>query len=84
MFADVYAWSGTAGARFSSVTFVSRCGWIMSFHEAAIVDGASKWRRGIWHIDLVAIRSLTMLVLILNLGSVDQLGYEKVLRCRIR
>ena len=80
MFADVYAWSGTwQGLGFSSVMFVSAlAGGDYELHEAAIVDGASKWRR-IWHIDLVAIRSLIMLVLILNLGSVINVGYEKVL-----
>ena len=80
MFADVYAWSGTwQGLGFSSVMFVSALAGVdYELHEAAIVDGASKWRR-IWHIDLVAIRSLIMLVLILNLGSVINVGYEKVL-----
>ena len=76
----MYAWSGTwQGLGFSSVMFVSALAGVdYELHEAAIVDGASKWRR-IWHIDLVAIRSLIMLVLILNLGSVINVGYEKVL-----
>lgn len=80
LFDDVYAWSGIwQSLGFSSVIYVSALAGVdYQLHEAAIVDGASKWRR-IWHIDLVEIRGLIVLVLILNLGSIINVGYEKVL-----
>jgi putative aldouronate transport system permease protein len=47
-------------------------------HEAAIVDGASKIRR-IWHVDIPGIMQTAVLVLILNMGSFLDTGFEKVL-----
>jgi multiple sugar transport system permease protein/putative aldouronate transport system permease protein len=47
-------------------------------HEAAVVDGASRLRR-IWHIDLPTIRPVAVVLLILNLGSILSVGFEKVL-----
>lgn len=46
-------------------------------HEAARVDGASRLRR-IWHINLPGIRSTIVILLILNVGSVMSVGFEKV------
>ncbi|MFD0959995.1 ABC transporter permease [Paenibacillus chungangensis] len=46
-------------------------------HEAARVDGASRLRR-IWHINLPGIRSTIIILLILNVGSVMSVGFEKV------
>ena len=49
-----------------------------SLHEAAMVDGASKIKR-IWHIDLPGIMPTITILLILNVGSLMNVGYEKVL-----
>lgn len=46
-------------------------------YEAAIVDGANRWRR-IWHITLPAIRSTFVILLILRLGSVLDSGFEQL------
>ncbi len=46
-------------------------------HEAAVVDGASKLRR-IWHIDIPAIMPTIMILLILNVGNMMSVGFEKV------
>ncbi|MFC5402671.1 ABC transporter permease [Cohnella soli] len=46
-------------------------------HEAAIVDGASKLRR-IWHIDIPGIVPVAMILLILSLGNLIGVGFEKV------
>lgn len=48
-----------------------------SLYEAAVVDGASKWRQ-IWHITLPSIRSTIILLLILRLGSVLDVGFEQI------
>lgn len=47
-------------------------------HEAAIMDGASRVRR-IWHINLPAIVPTIIILLILNMGSVLSVGFEKIL-----
>ena len=46
--------------------------------EAAKVDGASKLKR-IWHIDLPTIRPTIIILLIMSMGSVLSLGYERIL-----
>ena len=46
--------------------------------EAATMDGASKLKR-IWHIDLPTIRPTIIVLLIMNLGKMLNLGYEKIL-----
>lgn len=47
-------------------------------HEAAIVDGASRFQR-IWHINIPAIVPTMIILLIMNVGSIMALGFEKVL-----
>lgn len=49
-----------------------------ALHEAAIVDGASRLQR-IWHIDLPAIVPTMVILLILNVGNLFSMGYEKIL-----
>ncbi|NLH90738.1 MAG: ABC transporter permease subunit, partial [Treponema sp.] len=46
-------------------------------HEAAIVDGCSKFQR-IWYIDLPQIKPTIIIMLILNMGYVMSIGFEKV------
>jgi len=47
-------------------------------YEAAVVDGAGRWRQ-IWHITLPAIRPTILILLILRLGSMADVGFEQVL-----
>lgn len=46
-------------------------------YEAAIVDGASRWRQ-IWHITLPGIRGTIVILLILRLGNVLDSGFEQI------
>lgn len=48
-----------------------------TLYEAAVVDGASKWRR-LWHITLPGIRSMIVLLLVLRLGTVLNTGFEQI------
>lgn len=48
-----------------------------SLYEAAIVDGASKWRQ-IWHITLPGIRTVILLMLILRLSHILDAGFDQV------
>ena len=79
-FRHLYVWSGawqTMG--FSAIIYLAALTSVApELHEAAIVDGASRLRR-IWHIDLPAIRPVAVILLILNIGSIMSVGFEKVL-----
>lgn len=46
-------------------------------HEAAVVDGASKFKR-VLNIDLPGIMPTIMILLILNLGNFMSIGFEKI------
>ncbi|WP_234489890.1 MULTISPECIES: ABC transporter permease [Paenibacillus] len=47
-------------------------------YEAAVVDGASRWRQ-VWHITLPALKSTVTILFILRLGQVLDLGFEHIL-----
>jgi putative aldouronate transport system permease protein len=46
-------------------------------YEAAIVDGAGRWRQ-MWHVTLPAIRNTIFILLILRLGHVLDVGFEHI------
>lgn len=79
-FRHIYVWSGIwQGTGFSSVIYIAALAGVdPSLHEAATVDGANRFRR-VWHVDLPGIRSTIIILLILSVGSVMSVGYEKVL-----
>ena len=79
-FANIYVWSGIwQSMGYSSIIYIAALSGIdPSLHEAAVVDGASKLRR-VWHIDLPGIIPTITILLILNVGSLMNIGYEKVL-----
>ncbi|MBD1381870.1 ABC transporter permease [Metabacillus arenae] len=47
-------------------------------HEAAIVDGATRFQR-IWHINIPAIVPTMIILLIMNVGNIMAMGFEKIL-----
>jgi putative aldouronate transport system permease protein len=48
-----------------------------NLYEAAVIDGANRWRL-IWHITLPSIRSVIVILLIIRLGNVLDLGFEQI------
>jgi putative aldouronate transport system permease protein len=48
-----------------------------SLYEAAIMDGAGRWRQ-IWHITLPALRGTIVILLIIRLGHVMDTGFEQI------
>lgn len=46
-------------------------------YEAAIVDGANRWRQT-WHITLPSIRSTVVILLILRMGNIMDNGFEQI------
>ena len=47
-------------------------------YEAAVIDGANRWHK-IWHISLPSIAPTISILLILRMGSMLSVGYEKIL-----
>lgn len=80
LFKSLYVWSGVwQGMGFSSIIYIAALAGVdPSLHEAAVIDGATKLQR-IWNIDLPCIAPTIMINLILNVGSIMNVGYEKVL-----
>lgn len=76
VFVSSEVWQTTG---FSAIVFLAALTAIdPQLHEAAIVDGASKFQR-ILHIDIPGIMPVIMIMLILEIGSFVTLGYQKVL-----
>lgn len=78
-FKSIYVWSGVwQGMGWSSIIYLAALAGIdPSLHEAARVDGASRLRR-IWHINLPGIMPTVVILLILNVGQVMSVGFEKI------
>lgn len=78
-FRPVYVISGSwQSFGFNSIIFVAAImGISPDLHEAMRVDGANK-RQLIWHLILPSIRPTIILLLIMSLGNMMSVGFEKV------
>lgn len=78
-FKDIYVWSGVwQGAGWSAIIYISALSGVdQQMHEAAIIDGASKIQR-IRHIDLPSIKGTIVMLLIMRMGTLMSVGFEKV------
>jgi putative aldouronate transport system permease protein len=79
MWRHIYVWTGVwQSMGWSSVVyFAALSGVNPEYHEAAIVDGATKLQR-IIHIDLPTILPVAVMLLILAFGNLLSIGFEKV------
>ena len=78
-FKSIYVWSGVwQSMGYSSIIYISALSGVdPALHEAAIMDGATKVQR-IIHIDLPSIKSTIIMLFILQMGSLMNVGFEKV------
>lgn len=78
-FKTIYVFSGTwQHMGWSSIIYLAALAGIdPQLHEAAKVDGASRLRR-IWHINLPGIMPTIVILLILNVGRLLSVGFEKI------
>ena len=78
-FSHMYVWSGIwQGAGWSSIIYIAALAGVdPSLHEAAMIDGANRFKR-VLHIDIPGIMPTMATVLIMNCGSVMNVAYEKV------
>ncbi|MCJ8008237.1 ABC transporter permease [Lederbergia wuyishanensis] len=79
-FKSIYVWSGIwQSVGFSCIIYLAALSSISpALHEAAVIDGASKLQR-IWHIDIPGILPITIILLILDMGNILNVGFEKAL-----
>lgn len=78
-FPHMYVWSGVwQSVGWNSVIYFAALSAVSEdLHDAAIVDGASKWQR-ILHIDLPTIMPTITIMLVLQIGQLMNVGFEKV------
>ena len=79
MFKSVYVLSGVwQSTGWSSIIYMAALAGIdPQLHEAAVMDGAGRLRR-IWHINLPGILPTAVILLIMNCGSLLNVGFEKI------
>ncbi len=80
LFQSIYVWSGVWQMMgFSCIIYLAALAGIdPALHESAVIDGASKLRR-MWHVDLPGIMPIAVILLIINMGHLLDVGYEKIL-----
>lgn len=78
-FRHIYAWSGVwQYMGFNSIVYLAVLSSVSTeLHEAAEIDGASRFQR-LLHVDLPALIPTAIILLILNCGRVMSVGFEKV------
>ena len=78
-FKHIYVWSGVwQSFGWGSIVYTAAlAGVAPEYHEAAQLDGASRFQRTIY-IDLPSIMPTIVIMLILQMGKVMSLGFEKV------
>jgi len=78
-FRHIYVWSDvwqTTG--YSAVIYLAALAGVdPALHESAKMDGASRLQR-IWHVDLPAIMPTAVVILVLGVGNLMAIGFEKV------
>lgn len=78
-FPHLYVWSDVwKNMGWGSIIYLSALSAVdPELHEAAIIDGASRAKR-VWYIDVPTILPTIIVMLILNLGKIMSIGFEKV------
>ena len=77
-FYHLFVWSSVwQNMGWSTIMYVAALSSVSpDLHEAAKIDGASRWKRVI-HVDLPTIMPTICMMLILRFGSIMEVGYEK-------
>ena len=78
LFQPIYVWSGVwqNTGRAAIIYIAALAGISPDLHEAAIVDGATKFQRTIY-IDIPGLMPTAVIMLLLNLGQIMNIGFEK-------
>lgn len=78
-FKHIYVWSGVwQNCGWGTIVYLAALAGVDNdLHEAAMIDGASRFKRMI-HIDVPCIMPTASIMLILNAGNIMNVGFEKV------
>ena len=78
-FKNLYVWSSIwQSAGYDAIIYIAALSAVdISLHEAASIDGASRFQR-VLHIDIPAILPTVVILLIMSCGKIMNVGYEKV------
>ena len=78
LFKPLYVTSGIwQGTGWGAIIYIAALSGVSpDLYEAAIIDGANRFRR-IWYIDLPSIAPTIIILLILNTGQMMSVGFEK-------
>lgn len=78
-FRHIYTWSGVwQNFGWSSIIYIAALSGVdTNLHEAAQIDGASRLQR-VWHIDLPHITPTIVILMLMDLGKIMTVGFEKV------
>ena len=79
LFKTIYIWSGVwQHTGYSAIIYIAALAGIdPNLYEAAYIDGASRLQR-MWHIDIPGIMPTVVILLILQIGRLMSIGFEKV------
>jgi putative aldouronate transport system permease protein len=67
------------GIGFNSIIYLAALSSVdQELYEAAIIDGAGRWKQT-WHITLPGIAPTIIIMLILRMGSLFSVGFEKII-----
>ena len=77
-FPHLYVWTGVwQNMGWGSIVYLAALASVPTeLHEAAMIDGASRFRRLI-HIDFMSILPTAIILLIMNVGQIMNVGFEK-------
>ena len=80
MFRAIYVGSGIwQSAGWGSIIYLAAIAGVpQEYYEAATIDGAGRFGK-IWYVTLPAILPTIIILLIMNMGSMLSVGYEKIL-----
>ena len=80
VFRHMFVWSGVwQGMGWSAIIYIAALSTVdPELHEAAIIDGASRIRR-MWHINIPCIMPTIIILLIMRLGSIANVNFERAL-----
>ncbi|HBA47564.1 MAG TPA: sugar ABC transporter permease [Lachnospiraceae bacterium] len=79
-FKHIYVWSAVwQSTGYNAIIYIAALAGVdQSLHEAAAIDGATRFQR-VWNIDIPSILPTASIMLILAVGGIMNVGFEKVL-----
>ena len=79
-FRGIYVGSGVwQGFGWGSIIYLAALSGIdPQLYEAATIDGAGRWKQ-MWHVSLPGISNTVIILLIMNMGNLLRVGYEKLI-----